>query len=266
MIRPLHSFTLYPSDRPPVFAEFSNKHSSTDLEQPHQRKVRTACFPHQACATDMQVSAASGREFHFLITLGSLADFVFRFQSLIKALNPEEYPYHEELKQGSAAAKRITDKINEAQRRAENEQTAKELESRIEDWKGHHLSHFGHLILDDIFSVNKSGVDREYHVFLFEKIILCCKEAPPQTASKKSSKTNSLLRKPPSAPTLNGGSGFQKKNTQLLLKGRIFLNNVTKAVPAPHRNSTGTAFLYLYNQSQLTFLQAARLSFHTRCL
>ena len=91
----------------------------------------------------------------------------------MKVLNgKDEYPYLEELKEGIAAAKRITDKINEAQRRAENLATVKNLESRVEDWKGHHISNFGSLLLDDIFTVTKSEMDREYHVFLFEKIIL----------------------------------------------------------------------------------------------
>ncbi|KAG9316496.1 hypothetical protein JVU11DRAFT_2538 [Chiua virens] len=88
-------------------------------------------------------------------------------------------PHYEELQAGSAAAKRITDKINEAQRRAENNQTVRNLEGRVKDWKGHHLSNFGNLLLDDIFTVTKAEVDREYHVFLFEKIILA---ATPSSA------------------------------------------------------------------------------------
>ncbi|EPQ57442.1 hypothetical protein GLOTRDRAFT_104964 [Gloeophyllum trabeum ATCC 11539] len=156
-------------------------------------------------------------------------------ESLIKASPASEYPHLEELKQGCAAAKRITDRINEAQRRAENKQTVKNLESRVEDWKGHHLSNFGDLLLDDIFVVTKSDVDREYHVFLFEKIILCCKEASQsQINGKKVNKSNSLLKKQPNGSTtpLPGGVGPpKKKNTPLLLKGRIFLNNVTQAAP-----------------------------------
>ncbi|KAF9038285.1 hypothetical protein BDZ89DRAFT_1010693 [Hymenopellis radicata] len=164
--------------------------------------------------------------------------------SLIKAANPDTYPHYADLKAGSDAAKRITDKINEAQRQAENEQTVKNLQSRVDDWKGHHLENFGQLLLDDIFIVTKSDIDREYHVFLFEKIILCCKEAPPQGANgKKMSKSNSILKKQstPAPLTLPGGFGQpQKKSTPLLLKGRIFLGNVTQAVPASARNSTAS--------------------------
>ncbi|KAI0829690.1 hypothetical protein BC628DRAFT_1314583 [Trametes gibbosa] len=157
-------------------------------------------------------------------------------ESLLKAVNNTDYPFVEELKAGVGAAKRITDKINEAQRRAENNATVKNLEGRVEDWKGHHISNFGALLLDDIFSVTKSEVDREYHVFLFEKIILCCKEYVPQPGNgKKVGKSNSILKKPSSPSSTLGppgaGPSSKKKNTPLLLKGRIFLNNVTQAVP-----------------------------------
>jgi cell division control protein 24 len=101
------------------------------------------------------------------------------------------------------------------------------------------LSQFGELILDDIFLVKKSGVDREYHVFLFEKIILCCKEAPHNLNGKKAGKNGSILKKPSAVPLVGGPGQSQKKNTPLLLKGRIFLNNVTKANPVSPRSSTG---------------------------
>lgn len=143
-----------------------------------------------------------------------------------------DYPHHDELRRGLEAAKRITDRINEAQRRSENLQTVDSLEARVEDWKGHHLSNFGDLILDDIFMVMKMDIDREYHVFLFEKIILCCKEVQPTqaiTSGRKGSKSNSILKKQPMY--LPGGVGARKRNTPLLLKGRIFLNNVTHTRP-----------------------------------
>ncbi|CAA7260588.1 unnamed protein product [Cyclocybe aegerita] len=161
--------------------------------------------------------------------------------SLIKACSPATYPHLDELKQGSDAAKRITDKINEAQRRAENEQTVKSLHTRIDDWKGHHLENFGELLLDDVFVVTKSDIDREYHVFLFEKIILCCKEAiaQPPKGAKGVAKNGSILKKQLAPPplALPGGVGTPQKNTPLLLKGRIFLGNVTQAVPVPARAS-----------------------------
>jgi cell division control protein 24 len=172
-------------------------------------------------------------------------------QQLLKTLSPATYPHFDELKKGSEAAKRITDKINEAQRRAENEETVKSLATRIDDWKGHHLGNFGELLLDNVFTVTKSDIDREYHVFLFEKIILCCKEVLPgqQNGNKKPSKNGSILKKQASTQTaMNGAAAAaastpnQRKNSPLLLKGRIFLGNVTQAVPSPPRNSIGMSF------------------------
>ncbi|KAG8921462.1 hypothetical protein FRC00_008617, partial [Tulasnella sp. 408] len=162
--------------------------------------------------------------------------------SLVKKAGPE-YPFRDELVEGHNAAKRITDRVNEAQRRQENVQTVKHLEQRVEDWKGHHLSHFGQLLLDEIFYVTKSEVDREYHVFLFEKIILCCKEAVPQPSGgagsgKKAGKSNSILKKnmtaaeKAAAAAVLASQGGKKRMTPLLLKGRIFLNNVTAATPS----------------------------------
>ncbi|KAF8585998.1 hypothetical protein K439DRAFT_1409563 [Ramaria rubella] len=153
--------------------------------------------------------------------------------SLLKKSSRNDYPLYDDLVEGSASAKRVTDKINEAQRRAENIQTVQTLQTRVEDWKGHHLGNFGDLLLDDIFLVTKSDVDREYHVFLFEKIILCCKEAVV-VSSKKSAKNSSILKKQSTSTPIGGGSGLSKKrNTPLLLKGRIFLNNVTSARRVP---------------------------------
>lgn len=115
----------------------------------------------------------------------------------------------------------------------ENRQTVQNLASRVDDWKGHHVSQFGELLLDDIFIVTKSEVDREYHVFLFERIILCCKEDTNATGgnnnNKKIGKNNSLLKKPNMNGSMSGASGSKKKMTPLLLKGRIYLNNVTEA-------------------------------------
>jgi cell division control protein 24 len=153
---------------------------------------------------------------------------------LLKAASPEDYPHYDELKEGVAAAKRIADRINEAQRRTENRDALENLKKRVEDWKGHAIDNFGELLLDDIFVVTKSEVDREYHVFLFEKIILCCKEnVNPPMSAKKMNKSNSILKKQQPAAAPANGSALQnrKRNTPLLLKGRIFLTNVTSATP-----------------------------------
>lgn len=146
------------------------------------------------------------------------------------------YPYVSDVKEGFEASKRFTARVNEAQRRADNIATVKALERRVIDWKNHHIGNFGALKLDDMFSVNKSDVDRDYHVFLFEKIILCCKEPPAPGSNnastlKKVKKSDSILKKggSVSSPPVPLSAQAKKSTGPLMLKGRIFLSNVTLA-------------------------------------
>lgn len=187
------------------------------------------------------ISVSELRAFH-ITPIQRVCKYPLFFGDLIKvATGDEAYPHLEELKKGAEAAHRITAKINEAHRRADNEQIVKSLEKRITDWKGHHLENFGELLLEDVFVVTKSETDREYHVFLFEKIILCCKEAlqqPPAARGGKAGKNNSILKKQV-PPTPTGGQSIALRDNPLLLKGRIFLGNVTQAIPVASRTSTG---------------------------
>ncbi|KAF5326206.1 hypothetical protein D9611_000439 [Ephemerocybe angulata] len=188
------------------------------------------------------ISVSELRAFH-ITPIQRVCKYPLFFGDLIKvATGDETYAHTEELKKGSEAAHRITAKINEAHRRADNEQIVKSLAKRITDWKGHHLENFGELLLEDVFVVTKSDIDREYHVFLFEKIILCCKEAlqqPPTARGGKASKNNSLLKKQ-IPPTPTGSQSLAARDNPLLLKGRIFLGNVTQAVPVASRTSTAS--------------------------
>lgn len=91
--------------------------------------------------------------------------------------------------------------------------------------EGHELASFGELLLQDTFQVLKSDVERDYQVYLFQKIILCCKEAPP-TGKNKPNKSNSMIRKSGTGqPPAANGKKAQKPNLQL--KGRIFINNIS---------------------------------------
>lgn len=136
-----------------------------------------------------------------------------------------EAPFYQELADGLQVIRRITDKVNETRRLQENIQLVRDLETRVEDWKGHSISTFGSLLLSDVFMVSKSDTEREYHVYLFEKILLCCKEVLPNHP-KKNSKSNSILKQK-SQPT--PAAPGKKPKTMLQLKGRIFINNVTAA-------------------------------------
>lgn len=132
-------------------------------------------------------------------------------------------PHYNELQEGLASIMRVTDRVNETKRKEDNRQAVLDLARRVEDWKGHDINSFGELMLQETFSVIKNDSEREYNIYLFERIILCCREVGPPSG-KKSSKSNSIARRPPS-----------RQPARLQLKGRIFVNNVIGAT-AHHRN------------------------------
>ncbi|KAF8305969.1 hypothetical protein DL93DRAFT_2172329 [Clavulina sp. PMI_390] len=156
-------------------------------------------------------------------------------ETLQKYCEPS-WEHYNELSDGLAAAKRIAARMNEANLASDNYVTLKNLERRVVDWKGHAIAGFGSLRLDELFTVTKSEVDRDYHVFLFERIILCCKESTDMAGDRSSvtSKKSSILSKKNSTAAvpayMDKSAAARKKTTPLLLKGRIFLSNVTKAV------------------------------------
>lgn len=58
----------------------------------------------------------------------------------------------------------------------------------------------------------------QYEIFLFECILLCCKEISPSKSKEKKDKSRS------------SGTKAKSKNAKLQLKGRIFMTNVTDIV------------------------------------
>ncbi|KAG5370400.1 Rho guanine nucleotide exchange factor scd1 [Yarrowia sp. C11] len=141
-------------------------------------------------------------------------------RELVK-VSSNDHPYAAELLDGLEAIKRVTNSVNETQRRVENVAIIRDLCDRCDDWKGHNLDVFGDLLYEGIFMVAKGDVEREYQVYLFETIILCCKENSLPRESKKSSKTMSL----PSKRSRDSSSSQPKP--QLTLKGRIYIANVS---------------------------------------
>ncbi|CAK1364681.1 Rho guanine nucleotide exchange factor scd1 [Cercospora beticola] len=128
----------------------------------------------------------------------------------------------QDLMNGMQAATSVLNSTNRAVDQEEKREAVQELKHRVEDWKGHRVEGFGELLLYGTFTVLKSenlanGKDgeRQYHVYLFETILLCCKNIDP------SKPKNKLSNKP---------MVDNKGKPKLQLKGRIFMQNVTDLV------------------------------------
>jgi cell division control protein 24 len=161
---------------------------------------------------------------------------------LLKATDPDLYDVTEDLTRGIGAAQRVLGRINQAVDKKARADAVVDLTARVEDWKGHNIQQFGDLIMNGTFTVIKgdgrNDVEREvclhfwigeityantksallqYKIYLFEKILLCCKEINP---NKNKNKVMSMNK-----PTQPPG-----KKPRLQLKGRIFMQNVTETL------------------------------------
>ena len=140
------------------------------------------------------------------------------FQDLMKNGGLDE-DKNADLYDGLEAAKAVCDRANEAIAKEESQAALAEIQGRVEDWKGHRIEHFGELLLHGQYLVNKGEgakeVEREYKIYLFERILLCCKEINPNKAKAKWN----------NKPLLD-----KQGKPKLQLKGRIFMQNVTDVV------------------------------------
>jgi cell division control protein 24 len=125
-------------------------------------------------------------------------------QEMIKN-SDKDMPNYTELTEGLAAIKRVADRVNETRRKVENQMLVKDLEKRVKGWHDYATENFGDLLLHDKFVMSSNDIEKELMVYLFENIMICCKELQ----SKKN----------------------KKKAPMLQLKGRIFISSITGVTP-----------------------------------
>ncbi|CAK7262620.1 Guanine nucleotide exchange factor for Cdc42p [Sporothrix epigloea] len=125
-----------------------------------------------------------------------------------------------DLDAGIASAERALQKANEAVDRDLLDEAMEDMVYRVDDWKNHRVDQFGKLILHGVHTVitGKSEQEKDYEIYLFECILLCCKEITPNKIKDKKDKTKTA------------GPRARNKNAKLQLKGRIFMNNVTEVL------------------------------------
>ncbi|KAJ2706696.1 Guanine nucleotide exchange factor for Cdc42p, partial [Coemansia spiralis] len=117
-------------------------------------------------------------------------------------------PIYTELRDGIVAINSIVEQVNEAERREDNLSVVSDLEGRVEDWKGYSINSFGELFLHDSFVMSTTGVERVLLIYLFEHILICCKEV----SDKDKRRTQ------------------KHRSNALQLKGRIFLFSIHSVV------------------------------------
>ena len=145
-----------------------------------------------------------------------LVKYPMLLDSLVKKGNYDDDRI-EDLRHGIKATNDILSSANEAVAREARVAASLDLQGSVEDWKGHSLADFGELLVFGGQTVIKGDgpkeVEREYKIYLFEKILLCCKDINPNKAKNKLS-----------------GKSVPKGKQRLQLKGRIWISNITDIV------------------------------------
>lgn len=141
---------------------------------------------------------------------------------------PTDAPRRDELVDALTVIRRITDKVNETSRIQGNLEVVRNLSTRVEDWKGHSLSSFGALLLHDIFLVSKGDSEREFHVYLFERILLCCKDTGPSQGQQQRSRPKGAALLRSRQGSFSNSLPARRDTSTLQLKGRIFISNIVR--------------------------------------
>lgn len=70
----------------------------------------------------------------------------------------------------------------------------------------------------------------QYTIYLFDRILLCCKELNPNKATKDKLMGGTKDKKDKKDKDKKDKNGDRGKSTKLQLKGRIFMQNVTEVI------------------------------------
>ena len=110
-----------------------------------------------------------------------------------------------------------------------------DLESQVDDWKGYRFNDFGDLILFDVLHITRSKSKHKYSVYLFEKILLCCK-AISSTSSK--SKLWEI-------PKVNASESAYVQPQRLQIKGGIYRRDIEHVAVRGHEGKLVLSILFM---------------------
>ena len=147
--------------------------------------------------------------------------------------NPHLYA---ELEAGIASIERVTNRVNETKREQENINIAKELESRIVNWKEIDRAKLGNLLLSETFPVLMGDKERVFQCFLFQKLLMCCRDDALSGKDKRGGKAMSMSKR-----GKNGKAGRDSSvpaKSALHVKGRLYVRDI-RDIYIPQDRSTG---------------------------
>ncbi|EJS44848.1 cdc24p [Saccharomyces arboricola H-6] len=176
-----------------------------------------------------------------------------RYPLLIKELLADSSDDNntKELEAALDISKNIARSINENQRRTENHQVVKKLYGRVVNWKGYRISKFGELLyFDKVFistTNNSTEPEREFEVYLFEKIIILFSEVITKKSAsslilkKKSSASASMSTTNITDNNTSPHHNYHKRNSNSSSSNNIHLSSSSAAAIIHSNTNSGDA-------------------------
>ncbi|KAI8983502.1 hypothetical protein BDB01DRAFT_835597 [Pilobolus umbonatus] len=115
-------------------------------------------------------------------------------QQLIKSTNAD-WPHYEELSAGLQTVKRVTENVNETQRKFENIQVVEEMKKRLDEMRSNNIDNYGPLLLHEKLMINSGDAEKEMQVYFFEKMIMICKEHKDASKNNHRNKNTITIKK-----------------------------------------------------------------------
>lgn len=116
-------------------------------------------------------------------------------QQLIKSTQ-SDWPHYEEMGEGLDSVKRVTERVNETQRKHENIKVVDELKRRVDEMRSSQIDSFGSLLLHERLSIQQSDEHfKEMYIYFFERTMLMCKESKDSTKNKGNKSAISIKKK-----------------------------------------------------------------------
>lgn len=167
-----------------------------------------------------------------------LCKYPLLLKELIKHSSDSNSDYnYNELIMANQAMKEVANKVNEAQRRAENVGYLQSLIERVQNWRGFNLRDQGELLYHGLVAVRDIDTEKEYVAYLFERIIFFFVEngsANEKDRSKDKKRRELLSNRKKSSSSVTSAStanlleslNSAKDKTQLELKGRVYISEI----------------------------------------
>ncbi|KAH7226970.1 Pleckstrin homology domain-containing protein [Fusarium oxysporum] len=164
-----------------------------------------------------------GRCFDILPMRAKRISALFEFLEYLKA---QPIVTEEQKNDGSMTRSSISRLVIRLQDNAISKDTqaaVQKLQQKIEDWKGIDPDALGELILSKTLYVTKSSKTNLYHAYLFQNMLLLCKETRGEPTGERSFYRSKSLS--------------EQKQTKFLLKGRFYLRHILSVTPTSQHDT-----------------------------